>query len=206
MARVELKSAHVYDPVLRSLHWVNAALVIALLLSGLVAWNADPGAMTAWLHDWHGWLGAALAVSFSARIAWGVAGPDHARFADMWQPEAWRRTLGRGRLFAPPEHFGHHPVASLAYLGLYALLAGLILSGLVLLAIMQGQGPLSHWLGLHRAYQAIPLALHEIAAWAVLGFVGMHLTALILHPLRHRVPVAQAMITGVQYLRDKVQE
>jgi Ni/Fe-hydrogenase 1 B-type cytochrome subunit len=206
MARLGLKSARVYDPVLRLLHWVSALLIAALLISGLVAWNTDAGEMTAWLHDWHGWLGAALAVGFSARIAWGLAGPDHARFADMWQPEAWRRLLGRGQLFRPPERFGHHPVASLAYLGLYALLAGLILTGLVLLAVMQGQGPLSHWLAWHRAYQAIPLSLHEIASWLVLGFVGMHLAALILHPLRHQVPVAQAMVTGVQYLTDKVQE
>ncbi len=206
MARVVLESARVYDPVLRVLHWVNALLIMALLASGLVTWFGEAGETSAWLHEWHGWLGAALAVAFSARIAWGLAGPGHARFADMWQPAAWLASAKNGRLFSTPERFGHHPTASLAYLGLYTLLAGLIMTGLVLLAIKQGQGPLSHWLGWHVDYQSLPSLLHEVAAWTVLGFVVLHLAALILHPLLHRVPVAQAMLTGVQYLPQKGQE
>jgi cytochrome b561 len=72
-----------------------------------------------------------------------------------------------------------------------------------LLAIKQGQGPLSHWLGWHMDYQNMPTWLHEVAAWAVLGFVGMHMAALLLHPLLHGMPVAQAMLTGVQYLSQR---
>ncbi len=206
MARADWTSARVYDPVLRGLHWVNALLITALLASGLVTWFGEAGETSAWLHEWHGWLGTALAVSFAARIAWGLSGPGHARLADMWQPSTWITSAKSGHLFSTPERFGHHPTASLAYLGLYALLAGLIITGLMLLAIKQGQGPLSHWLGWHVDYQSLPTLLHEVAAWSVLGFVGLHLAALILHPLLHRVPVAQAMLTGVQYLPRKDQE
>ena len=206
MTRVELKSARVYDPVLRLLHWVNALLIVALLISGLLAMYAEPGEITAWLHEWHGWLGAALVVSLSARIAWGLAGPGHARFADMWQPEAWRNSFRTGHPFTPPVRFGHHPTASLVYLALYSLLVGLASTGLMLLAMKQGHGPLTHWLGWDLACQIVPVSLHEIAAWLVLGFISLHLGALVLHPLRHHVPVAQAMFTGVQYLRKKAQE
>lgn len=206
MARAELTSARVYDPVLRLLHWVNALLISTLLISGLVTLYSEAGGTTAWLHDWHGWLGAALAVSFSARFAWGLSGPEHARIAGMWQPSAWLESVKGGNLFSTPARFGHHPVASLAYLGLYTLMAGLIMTGLMLLAIKQGQGPLSHWLGWHVDYQHLPSLLHEAAAWTVLGFVGLHLSALVLHPLLHHVPVAQAMFTGVQYLPRKGQE
>jgi cytochrome b len=206
MARAELSSARVYDPVLRLLHWVNALLIAALLISGLLSWFGEPGKDTAWLHEWHGWLGAALMVGFSARIAWGLTGPQHARFSDMWQPKAWCKALGKGEFFSLPDRFGHHPVASLAYLALYGLVAELTVTGLMLLAIKQGQGPLSLWLGWHAAYQGTPFSLHELAAWIVLGFVSMHLMALIFHPLLHRVPIAQAMVTGVQYLPNKSKE
>lgn len=206
MARADRISANVYDPVLRGLHWVNALLITALLISGLVSLYGEAGETTALLHDWHGWLGAALVVSLSARLAWGLTGPQHARFDDMWQPSVWLQLAEKRRLFSKPARFGHHPVASLAYLGLFSLLAALIMTGLMLLAIKQGQGPLSHWLGWHVDYQSLPSLLHEKAAWVVLGFVGLHLAALVLHPLLHNVPVAQAMFTGVQYLPHKGQE
>ena len=206
MARADRISASVYDPVLRGLHWVNALLISALMISGLVSWYVEAGETTAWLHQWHGWLGSALAVGLFARLAWGLTGPRHARWSDLWQPSAWLASAKSRRLFTTPARFGHHPVASLAYLGLYALLASLIITGLVLLAIKQGQGPLSHWLGWQADYQHLPGLLHEAAAWAVLGFVGLHVAALVLHPLLHHVPVAQAMFTGVQYLPQKTQE
>lgn len=206
MARAEFISARVYDPVLRGLHWVNALLITALLASGFVTMYREAGETAAWLHAWHGWLGTMLVVSFSARIAWGLSGPEHARFTDMWQPAAWLASLKSGQLFMTPTRYGHHPVASLAYLSLYALMAGLIVTGLVLLAIKQGQGPLSQWLGWHVDYQRLPTLLHEIAAWTVLALVSLHLAALVLHPLLHHVPVAQAMLTGVQYLPKKIQE
>ena len=34
---------------------------------------------------------------------------------------------------------------------------------------------------------------------AILGFVVVHLAALILHESRHGVPLAQAMLSGFQY-------
>lgn len=200
MANADLKSARVYDPVLRLLHWVNACLIVLLLVSGLVPLYLETGETSAWLHGWHGLFGSALVSALLARLAWGLSGPMHARFTDMWQPGAWRKAIASRRLFEAPVSFGHHPVASLAYLALYGLLAGLALSGLMLLAIKQGLGPLSQWLAWHAAWLEPLAPLHEIAAWSVLGFVTLHLAALVLHPLLHKVPVAQAMISGIQYL------
>ena len=203
MALVERTSARVYDPVLRLLHWVNAFLIALLLVSGLVAFFSEPGETSAWLHEWHGLLGAALLTSLLGRVAWGLYGPAHALFTEMWQPGAWRKAFASRSLFEAPASFGHHPVASLAYLVAYVLLAGLSLSGLMLLAVKQGLGPFSQWLAWDAAWLDALEPLHEVSAWCVLGFVGLHLAALVLHPLLHRVPVAQAMFTGIQYLPRK---
>lgn len=205
MARAELISARVYDPVLRLLHWVNAFLITLLLITGLIAWFAEPGERTALMHAWHGWLGAALVTGLLARMAWGLSGPRHARFADMWQPRAWRDAIAARRLFQAATAYGHHRTASLAYFSVYMLLAGLCVTGLMLLAIKQGMGPFSQWLGWNAAWLEPLAPLHEISSWAVLGFVSLHLAALVLHPLLHHVPVAQAMISGIQYLPKQEQ-
>jgi Ni,Fe-hydrogenase I cytochrome b subunit len=203
MTRAGHVAHRVYDPVLRMLHGVNALLIVLLGAGGVAADNLSPGATRAWLHDTHGMLGAALIVGLLCRLAWGWAGPTHARWRDLWHPADWRAHLARGRLFTPPARPGHHPVASLAYLAVYALLAALAASGLSLLASTQGTGPLAAvfaWDARLTTWLADP---HRLAGWAVLFFVCVHLTALVLHARLHRVPVAQSMWNGVQYLESK---
>jgi Ni/Fe-hydrogenase 1 B-type cytochrome subunit len=190
----------VYDPVLRLLHWANASLIVLLSATGLVAQWSEPGALSGWLHDQHGWLGAALIVGLVGRLVWGMVGTVHARLSDLWHPAAWHAIWTSRRMFSAPQRLGHHPVASLVYLLLYGMLLVLAFSGLLLLAITQGHGPFSPWLGWHAAYAAVLLIPHQLAAYVVLGFVLVHLAAIWLHPRLHRIPVAQSMITGVQYL------
>ncbi|MCA1924899.1 MAG: cytochrome b/b6 domain-containing protein [Thiobacillus sp.] len=203
MTRAGHVAHRVYDPVLRLLHGVNALLIVLLGVGGVAADSLSPGATRAWLHDTHGILGAALIVGLLGRLVWGWVGPAHARWRDLWHPADWRTELARGRLFTPPRRPGHHPVASLVYLAVYALLGVLAASGLCLLASTQGTGPLAAvcaWDARLTAWLAEP---HRLAGWAVLCFVCAHLAALVLHARLHRVPVAQSMWSGVQYLEPK---
>lgn len=193
----------VYDPVLRVLHGVNALLIVLLALSGLVAQSIPVGALSGWLHATHGVLGLSLVAGLLARLVWGFAGPQSARWQDMWHPAAWRAALLARRVFVSPHRRGHHPHASLVYLLVYALLAGLAASGLALLASTQGQGPLSPWLGFDAWLTTQLIDPHRIAGWLLTGFIGIHLAALWLHARVHRIPVAQGMINGMQYLETK---
>jgi Ni/Fe-hydrogenase 1 B-type cytochrome subunit len=190
----------VYDPVLRLLHWFNAVVIVLLLLSGMIAQWIEPGALSGWLHQQHGWLGAGLVLGLVGRLVWGLVGTNHARLSDLWHPTVWLESWRSRLFFSAPQRPGHHPAASLAYLLLYGLLLVLAISGLMLLAIAQGIGPFAPWLGWHAAYAAILTLPHQVAGYAVLGFVVLHLAALWLHGHFHRIPVAQSMITGVQYL------
>lgn len=65
-AASELK---VWDPVVRIVHWT-------LVASVATAWTITKGRV----HDVAGYLVLALMVF---RIAWGFAGPEHARFSDF---------------------------------------------------------------------------------------------------------------------------
>ena len=195
-----LRSAPVFDPALRVLHWSNALLVILLLASGLVAQALQFGGLAADLRHWHAVVGNAFIVGLLGRMLWGWIGPSHARWRAMWQPDEWKRALRRRRFFFEPTRFGHHPVASLAFLMAYTLMAALVVSGLMLLAIKQGHGPLNPWLAWHVAYKHGALWVHQLAAYGLLAYVMAHLSALILHHRVHRLPVAQSMISGIQTL------
>lgn len=201
MQRPASLSGHrVYDPVLRLLHWVNAVLIVLLLLSGIIAQWVEPGALSGWLHRQHGVLGAALVLGLVGRLVWGLVGTPHARLSDLWHPAVWLDAWRARRFFSAPQRPGHHPAASLAYVLLYGLSLVLAVSGLLLLAVAQGIGPFASWLGWHVAYAGVLTLPHQAAAYAVLAFVVLHLAALWLHGHFHRIPVAQSMITGVQYL------
>ncbi|MEW6119809.1 MAG: cytochrome b/b6 domain-containing protein [Pseudomonadota bacterium] len=202
-AQPRLVAHRVYDPVLRLLHGTNALLILLLAASGLVADRLSPGAVTAWLHDWHGVLGGALIVGLAGRLLWGLVGPRHARWSDFWHPTEWRTLLARGHLFRAPERLGHHPVASLVYLALYGLLLGLAASGLLLLASMQVHGPFAARFGGDAALSALLTDPHTLAGWLVAAFVPAHLLMIVLHARLHRHPVAQSMLNGMQYLESK---
>ncbi len=196
MTRADPVAHPVYDPVLRLLHAVNALLIVLLGAGGVAADALSPGATTAWLHRTHGILGAALIVGLLGRLVWGWVGPAHARWRDLWHPARWRADLAKGRLFTRPERAGHHPSASLVYLLVYGLLVGLAGSGLMLLASTQGLGPLAAHLAWDAQLAQLLRDPHRWAAWAVLGFIFVHLLALVLHARVHRVPVAQSMWRG----------
>lgn len=198
-----LRSALVYDPALRLLHWTNALLVIVLLSSGLAAQFLEFGATASDLRHWHGLIGNALLVGLLGRLVWGWVGPEHARWRSMWQPQCWREVVRTRRPFIAPSRFGHHPVASAAYLGAYGLMGVLVISGLMLLAIKQGHGPLSPWLDRQLEYKSWTLLAHQVAAYGLLAFVGAHVSALVLHHHFHRLPVARSMINGIQYIPEK---
>lgn len=203
MARAEAVAHRVYDPVLRLLHGVNAILIVLLGVGGVAADTLSTGPATAWLHTTHGVLGAALVAGLLARLVWGWVGPTHARWRDLWHPANWRTQLARGRLFTRPERPGHHPTASLFYLLVYGLLALLAASGLALLASTQGLGPLAGPLAWDAYVSSLLRDPHRWAGWVVLGFVFIHLSALVLHARLHRVPLARSMWDGVQILEPQ---
>ncbi|MCA1979845.1 MAG: cytochrome b/b6 domain-containing protein, partial [Thiobacillus sp.] len=134
---------------------------------------------------------------------WGWVGPRRARWGGLWHPAAWRALVSGGRLIDAPPRLGHHPTASLVYLLVYGLLAWLAASGLALLASTQAHGPFAAAFGYDAALTAQLSAPHRMAGWLVALFVPVHLAMLAVHARLHRHPVAQAMLTGVQYLESK---
>ncbi|SLN11353.1 hypothetical protein ROJ8625_00253 [Roseivivax jejudonensis] len=118
-----------WDPVVRLTHWSLAAAVLANALL------TKPGAT---IHVWIGW--AAMAV-LALRLLWGVIGPREARFASFLPDPRGALShlvdLLRGR---PQDHASHNPAGALMAYALWACLAVVIGTGLVM---TDGKSPLT---------------------------------------------------------------
>jgi Ni/Fe-hydrogenase 1 B-type cytochrome subunit len=188
----------VYDPLLRLLHWAIALSILALIATSQLAEAFEDGPFENTLWDLHILSGYGMTAALLARLLWSLVGPASARWRDLWHPAVWKDSLKKLRL--PSAHrVGHDPIASLAYLFAYGMMALMVVTGLGLAASEFNTGPLAAWLGNAGWVEDVMEDPHEFGFTLLLGFIGLHMAALVFHQLRGE-RVAQSMVTGRQYL------
>jgi cytochrome b len=110
-----------WDPIVRLTHWAIAVVVLAnaVLTEGGSA-----------LHLWAGWAGLGLLV---LRLIWGLLGPGEARFS-AFPPNPVAALSHLAALLAGRvrEHPSHNPAGALMAYALWATLAVLTVTGLVM--------------------------------------------------------------------------
>lgn len=168
-----------YGRISRLNHWVLAALMIAMLLSGLALGHAPLGdAISGVLRDWHKALGVVVLALGLWRVGWRLLHgfPEGGVPAPAWQ--AW--------------------AAKAAHWGLLAAIVGMPLSG-VLMTLFAGRplavGPLTipgapevEWLaGLARE-------VHPAGGLALTGLVALHVGAALKHHLVDRDETLRRML------------
>ena len=201
----------VWDPLVRVVHWL---LVIAFF----TAYLTEDDLLTT--HVWAGYLAGGVVV---LRVAWGFVGPRRAWFTDfVYGP---RRILGYTwdlmRFRADHRYVGHSPAGGAMVVVLLVALAVTVWSGLEVLAVEKGAGPLAA-----NAAVAIPVAVavadegqeysqapagesaaghegeefweevHEVAANLTLFLVVLHIAGVLLASLVYRENLVRAMFTG----------
>jgi len=187
----------VYDPLLRLVHATLALSIIALIVTSQLADWFEDGPYEDTLWNLHILAGYGLTISLLTRLLWGIVGPASARWRDLWHPSVWKDSLKKMRL--PSAHrVGHDPIASLAYLFAYGVMALMVVTGLGLAASEFQAGPLASWLGHATWLEDVLKDPHEAGFVLMLGFIGLHMAALVFHQLRGE-RVAQSMLTGKQY-------
>ena len=135
------------------------------LFVGVVGVLLAAGAVGAWL-SWNGphfIAGYALLAALLFRVAWGFVGSETARFSHLVRgPEAVRRQLGSLRSREPDDEVGHSAVSGWLLLLVLALLAVLVVTGL-LGAGPGATGPLAGWVS--------PGTAASLAGWHVASLV-----------------------------------
>jgi len=193
-ASVSHSTIRVWDPFVRFFHW---SLVLSFALS---YWSVKAGKI-----ELHTLLGYFLAGLILARLLWGFYGSRHARFSDFIHSPAavlhYLKTIAAGH---PRRFLGHNPAGGLMVAALLAVLFFISLTGLIVLAVIDFDGPLlglTHAVNDHQAYAV--LEAHELAVNAILAMASLHLLGVMLASFQHKENLVRAMITGDKETGDE---
>ena len=182
--KTEPAQAYVWDPFVRLFHWtLVAAFTVAYFLTE---------------DDWltvHVWAGYLVGVLVVARIVWGFAGPEHARFADfLYSPAATLRYVRDLVLFRAERHLGHSPGGGAMVLLLLVMLAATVVTGLVVYGGEQQAGPLAGMFT--REFGESFEEVHELIANITLALILAHIAAVVLASFVFRENLVRSMVTG----------
>ena len=169
----------VWDAPVRVFHWL---MVLAFAGAYLTAESERFRLL-------HVTLGYTMAGLVAFRLAWGLVGTRHARFASFVRgPRAVLRYLRSILRGAPEHHAGHNPAGAIAIVALLALAALVTLTGWATYAELGGHG-------LEETHEAI--------ATAMLAVVGVHVAGVVAGSVLHRENLVAAMITGRKAARPE---
>ncbi|MCE9632653.1 MAG: cytochrome b/b6 domain-containing protein [Methylophilales bacterium] len=205
METLTYRRQKVYDPILRIIHAWNGFAILLLILTVSLADFTEKGAGENLVWQLHIYLGYALILGLVARLVWGIVGPAHARISDMWHPAAWWNAI-RQFSFRSTPRFGHDRLASGVYLAVYGLLVVMAFTGLGLAAAEHSVGPLNAWFGDMAWEKDLFEEPHEFIYGLLIGFVVLHIAALIWHEWKDKTPLAQGMVSGYKYQLESEKE
>lgn len=172
----------VWDLPVRLLHWLIVVCV------GVSWWSAEQRLM-----EVHRYSGYALLGCIVFRLYWGFAGSSTARFREFVRgPRAIAAYLREPPQPAPP---GHNPLGGWSVVTLLALLVAQVGLGLFVTDVDGLEsGPLSYLVSFETSRTLADV--HEIVFNILLGFVVLHVVAVLFYLLVRRTNLIGAMLTG----------
>lgn len=178
-----MRTVHVWDLPLRVFHWSLLVLVVGSAVTGLAGGN--------WM-TWHGRLGVALTGLLAFRLAWGLVGSTHSRFASFVRGPVAVVAYLRGEWRAPP--VGHSPLGALAVLALLAMLGFQIATGLVANDDIAFNGPL--YALVSKETSDWSASLHRRSIWLFGALIALHLAAIVFYLRFRNRNLVLPMLTG----------
>lgn len=177
----------VWDLPTRLFHWLLAACVVGLLVTGHVGGNALV---------WHLRLGLTVGALLVFRLLWGLVGGRWSRFSSFLFPPAAVLRYLRGQPRAG-ERFevGHNPLGSLSVFALLGLLMLQVATGLVADDEIATTGPLNRFVS--NAAAGLATGWHtDVGQWLLVALVLLHLGAIGWYWRRQRLNLVRPMIDG----------
>ena len=176
MQRIQL-----WDLPTRLFHWSLALLVCGAIITGKIG----GGAMV-----WHGRIGIALVGLLVFRLIWGFVGSTYARFAQFMPTPASLSAYLRGQW----RGLGHNPFGAISVLGLLALLAALLATGLAGNDDIAFRGPLFDLVSKDVSDRLI--GWHRLLTNALFALIALHLAAIAFYTHVRKDNLVRPMITG----------
>ena len=214
---------YVYEAPLRLWHWVNAACIVVLVITGYLIGQPRPSVtgeasshfLFGNIRMVHFAAGQILAVALIYRIIWAFLGNHHAHqifLPPFWSARWWREVWHEVRWYLfiekdPKKYIGHNPLAQIAMFAIFLLpLFNLVFTGCALYG--EGEGIDSLW---YRAFSWVFTVygdsfnvhtVHRISMWVLVCFSLIHIYAAIREDIMSRQSMVSTMISGWRYFKD----
>ncbi len=184
-------TVRIWDLPTRLFHWLLAACVIGLVVTGNVGGNAMV---------WHFRLGYGVLTLLLFRLLWGFVGGHWSRWRHFafgpGQLIGYLRAAGR-----PQRWVGHNPIGSWSVLWMLLWLCLQVSTGLVSDDEIANAGPLTAWVS--GATISAATAWHK--GWGKLVLIALvlvHVAAIVWYPVRRSEALLPAMLHGDKVLHE----
>lgn len=205
---------YVWQVPVRVTHWLIALSIVILSVTGLYIGNPSifgTGTML-YMKATHLVFAILLVCMIVWRLLWAFIGNRWARWQAFvpfatagWWSRAWGTVLFYSFLRRrSPEEIGHNPLAAMAYVGVYGLLAIEIFTGFALNAMTWGGwwGNAFGWIFLFLPANDVRL-IHHMIMWLLLGFLVHHVYSSVLMDSEERSGILSSIVTGYKFVRRK---
>lgn len=215
---MRLERIYVWQTPVRFFHWVNAACIAVLAVTGYLI--GQPVAFRDVAEAWAGyWFGTVRFVHFTAawiltcnfvyRIAFSLMGHEHASWRNFLPtPGRLRETVQVLKVDvlqvrAPPlTSVGHNALASLVYLLSFLVFLVQVVTGFGLYAAMSSSSlpKAFHWIVPLLGGDMHVRQLHHIMLWFFVVFTLVHVYLVAYHDLVEGRGVASSMVGGWKFI------
>lgn len=218
-------SVYVYEVPVRLWHWINAAAILTLCVTGYFI-GAPPPTMDIaeathqfvfgyirFAHFAAGWI---LAIGFLGRMYWAIFGNSHARqmfYLPLLSGKWWREVFFEIRWYMflekrPKKYVGHNPLAQLAMFCFITLgVSFMIITGFALYSEGLGHGSWADtmfgWVVLLVGGNSMLLhTYHHLGMWWIVIFMIIHIYVAIREDIMSRQSIVSTMISGTRTFKD----
>jgi cytochrome b len=185
------KRVRVWDLPTRIFHWALVLLVAGAAISGFIGGKAIV---------WHGRLGLAVVGLIAFRIAWGFVGSTYARFIHFVRGPGAIRDYLQGRW----RGLGHNPLGALSVLGMLAVLAAQLATGLFANDDIAFNGPLYDLVS--KEISDRMTTLHRLNVWLIGTLLALHLAAIAFYVRVKKEDLVGPMLRGWKERADQSEE
>ena len=179
------KRIKLWDLPTRLFHWLLVTAVSAALITGNVGGTAI---------EWHGRIGLAIVGLIVFRLVWGLIGSSHARFSSFFPTPASIAAYLRGQW----QGIGHNPLGALSVLGLLALVALQLSTGLFGNDDIAFRGPLFELITKDLSDRLT--GIHELTSNVLIALIVAHLIAIAYYAHIKKDNLVKPMVTGYKEL------
>lgn len=172
---------HIWDLPHRLFHWLLAVSVAASYITAKIG-----GALI----DWHGRLGIFILGLLIFRIIWGFIGSTHSRFSTFFPTFSRLAAYLKGRW----QGIGHNPLGALSVIALLGTVAIQVGTGLFANDDIAFEGPLFDFVD--KSFSNKLTSWHSTTFYVLLGFVVLHIVAIIFYRWVKKTNLVTPMLTG----------